>query len=281
MVLSANASPPEFCGSRRCRAPGARRDRRGLRRRSSSGTPGTPGSGGGRAASRSPDPRRDPGRRTDSRCRAGHSRGWPAPGCPAASGTPAAVRLSAWIWVFSSTQSTSARSGGSRYSPTTSRTFSTNSGSLDSFHESCLCGANPNARQTRETIDWLNPRCSAIDRVDQCVASGGVLSNVVVINALICSSPTTRGRPGRGSSSRPSQRNSTNRLRQRCTVFRSRCPADAASRYWTHHRRLPTRFATATPTRRTRATPRPALQLGTLIIGQHNLGSMRRRHSPV
>ena len=37
-----------------------------------------------------------------------------------------------------------------------SRTFATNSGSLDSFHESCLCGANPNARHTRETIDWLN-----------------------------------------------------------------------------------------------------------------------------
>jgi len=28
-----------------------------------------------------------------------------------------------------------------------------NSGSLVSFHESCLWGANPNARHTRETID--------------------------------------------------------------------------------------------------------------------------------
>lgn len=26
-------------------------------------------------------------------------------------------------------------------------------GSLDSFHELCLCGANPNTRHTRETID--------------------------------------------------------------------------------------------------------------------------------
>ena len=101
-----------------------------------------------------------------------------------------------------------------------SRTFATNSGSLDSFHESCLCGANPNARHTRETIDWLNPRWVAIDRVDQCVASAGVVSSVAVINASICASPTTGGRPGRGSSSRPSQRCSTKRLRHRCTVVR-------------------------------------------------------------
>jgi hypothetical protein len=96
--------------------------------------------------------------------------------------------------------------------------LSTNNGSLDSFHESCLCGANPNARHTRETIDWLNPRWVAIDRVDQCVASAGVVSNVAVIKSLIRSSPTTRGRPGRGSSSRPSQRSTTNRLRHRRTV---------------------------------------------------------------
>ncbi len=37
----------------------------------------------------------------------------------------------AWIWVFSSTHSTNARSGGFRYSPTTSRTLATNNGSLD------------------------------------------------------------------------------------------------------------------------------------------------------
>jgi hypothetical protein len=69
--------------------------------------------------------------------------------------------------------------------PTTSRTFSTNNGSLDSFHESCLCGANPNARHTRDTVDCDIPRCSAIDRVDQCVASLGAVSNVAVINASI------------------------------------------------------------------------------------------------
>ena len=35
-------------------------------------------------------------------------------GVPGSIGNTGAVRLSAWIWVFSSTQSTTARSGGSR-----------------------------------------------------------------------------------------------------------------------------------------------------------------------
>ena len=95
-------------------------------------------------------------------------------------------------------------------------------GSFDSFHESCLCGANPNALHTRETVDCDMPRCSAIDRVDQCVAFFGVVSRVAVIRSLICSSPTVRGRPGRGSSSNPSQRCSTNRPRHRRTVPRLR-----------------------------------------------------------
>ena len=42
-------------------------------------------------------------------------------------------------------------SGGSRYSPTMSRTFSTNSGSVESLKVSCRCGCSPKARQMRET----------------------------------------------------------------------------------------------------------------------------------
>jgi hypothetical protein len=45
--------------------------------------------------------------------------------------------------------------------------------------------ASPNARHTRETIDCDNPRCAAIDRVDQWVASRGVDSKVATINASI------------------------------------------------------------------------------------------------
>lgn len=39
------------------------------------------------------------------------------------------MRSSAWTWLFSSIDSTMARAGGQRYSPTMSRTFSTNCGS--------------------------------------------------------------------------------------------------------------------------------------------------------
>jgi hypothetical protein len=46
------------------------------------------------------------------------------------------VRSSAWMPVFSSMQSTTARSGGFRYSPTTSWTLSTKCGSEDSLNDS-------------------------------------------------------------------------------------------------------------------------------------------------
>jgi hypothetical protein len=60
----------------------------------------------------------------------------------------------------------------------------------------------------REVGGW-----AANSRVDQCVALVGVVSSVAVITASTCSSDTVRGRPGRGSSSRPSSRVLTNRFR--------------------------------------------------------------------
>ena len=42
-----------------------------------------------------------------------------------------------------------------------------NSGSVDSFHVSTMCGLRPNARQIRDTADWDMPSALAIDRVDQ------------------------------------------------------------------------------------------------------------------
>src|SRR5271157_3542809 len=50
------------------------------------------------------------------------------------------VRSSACTWLFSSTHSTSALSGGLRYSPTTSRTFSTKKGSVESLKLLLRCG---------------------------------------------------------------------------------------------------------------------------------------------
>ena len=88
-----------------------------------------------------------------------------------------------------------------------------NCGSRLSFHASCRWGCNPNARQIRDTADCDSPNSAASDRVDQCVASFGVVSRVRVITASTCSSETVRGRPGRGSSSSPSSRSVTNRDR--------------------------------------------------------------------
>lgn len=61
------------------------------------------------------------------------------------------VRSRAWIWLFSSTQSTIALRGGSRYKPTISRTLSTNSGSPESLRVSSRGFAVNRARQR---ADW-------------------------------------------------------------------------------------------------------------------------------
>ena len=65
----------------------------------------------------------------------------------------------------------------------------------------------------RSTADWVSPTSRAIERVDQCVASFGVVSSVRTITSSTCSSVIVRGRPGRGSSSTPSSRCSAKRER--------------------------------------------------------------------
>ena len=103
-----------------------------------------------------------------------------------------------------------------------------------------------------------SPSCAAIDRVDQCVASFGVVSSVATITASTCSSVTVRGRPGRGSSSSPSSRSSTNRLRHRRTVL-SDTPSRSAISVFEPPRPRPTRSATASPSprRSSAAAPTP------------------------
>src|SRR5271166_1795524 len=126
-------------------------------------------------------------------------------------GSSGAVRSSAWIWLFSSTHSTSARSGGSRYSPTMSRTLSINNGSRLSLKLSLRCGCSAKARQMRLTAVWLMPLALAISRVDQCVAALGLDSRVRVRTRSTSASAILRGCPGRGSSSSPSTPESRNR----------------------------------------------------------------------
>src|SRR5512132_4139080 len=60
-----------------------------------------------------------------------------------------------------------------------SRTFSTNSGSVDSSKVSLRCGCSEKA-QTRCTVEGARPDALAIDRVLQCVAAAGSFSSVVV-----------------------------------------------------------------------------------------------------
>src|SRR5207253_550285 len=59
----------------------------------------------------------------------------------------------------------------------------------------------------------------AVARVLQCVASAGARSKVMRTTRSICASPTWRGAPGRGSSSKPASRRSRNRWRHLPTVW--------------------------------------------------------------
>jgi hypothetical protein len=95
-----------------------------------------------------------------------------------------------------------------------------NCGSLESFHVSWRCGCSPNALQIRSTADCVSPTSLAIERVDQCVASLGVVSSVRTITSSTFSSVIVRGRPGRGSSSNPSSRCSPKRARHVAAVAR-------------------------------------------------------------
>ena len=101
-----------------------------------------------------------------------------------------------------------------------SRTFSTKSGSVESLNVSVRWGCRQKARQIRCTVAADTPEARAIERVLQCVASCGRLSNVVVTTCVIRSSSIRRGAPERGSSDRPSRRASAKRRRHSATVSR-------------------------------------------------------------
>src|SRR6516225_9883552 len=58
-------------------------------------------------------------------------------------GSDGCDRSSAWTWDFSSMHSTIAFSGGLRYSPTTSVSFSSNAGSVETLNVSTRCGLRP------------------------------------------------------------------------------------------------------------------------------------------
>src|SRR3982751_5079312 len=71
---------------------------------------------------------------------------------------------------FSSMHSTTAFSGGFRYRPTTSISFSSKWRSLDTLKVFTKWGLSPRADQIRCTGAGLTPTRAAIDRHDQCVS---------------------------------------------------------------------------------------------------------------
>ncbi len=99
-----------------------------------------------------------------------------------------------------------------------SRTFSMNSGSVDSLKLSARQGWRPKAAQMRVTAVWFSPIALAIEHGDQWVASAGFSWRVLTITSSTLSSPILRGAPGRGSSNRPSRRWTTKRRRHLPTV---------------------------------------------------------------
>src|SRR6478609_7730267 len=110
-------------------------------------------------------------------------------------------------------------SGGFRYNPTTSISFSSNNGSLDTLNVSIRCGCNPRSDQIRCTVAELTPTRLPIVRHDQCVAPGGV---VVVVNRTIAAIVSSliegfRPRPSRILSN-PASPSATNRVRHARTV---------------------------------------------------------------
>src|SRR5262252_592045 len=125
---------------------------------------------------------------------------------------------SACIWLFSSTHKTTAFSGGFKYSPTISRTFSTKNGSVDSLKCFCRCGCKPKACQIRCTVDLDMRLWDAICRTLQCVPFLGLVSSVLRTNCATRSSLIGRGRPGRNSSCRPATSCSRKRCRHLPTV---------------------------------------------------------------
>jgi len=83
---------------------------------------------------------------------------------------------------------TTALSGGLRYRPTTSRTFSTKNGSLDSLKVLLRCGLPPNSENRRCTVLFETPWASAMRRTLQALAFSGLSCRADVISVATFSS---------------------------------------------------------------------------------------------
>ena len=159
-----------------------------------------------------------------------------------------------------------------------------NCGSVLSFQVCTKCGLRPNARQIRDTADWLMPVAAAIDLVDQCVSCPGPCSSTVLaMTTSTCSSVIVRGAPGRGSSERPSSRATANRDRHLATVGRDTPKAGATSVFdppSAHASTIRDRNASACDVLRRRAHPSSTCRSSGLRTTGSSFGLATRR-SPV
>ena len=130
----------------------------------------------------------------------------------------------------------------------------------------------------RLTALWLIPHRRAIKRVLQCVASRGVDSRVSVSTRSTAASLISRGAPGRGSSSNPSNRRAIKRLRH----FPNVCLAHLSSRLTTVFdfpcAQVSTRRAPLRKSLRRFRSARPPLQ-GLLLFGRQNQLRYRPSHA--
>ena len=130
-----------------------------------------------------------------------------------------AVRSNAWIWLFSSMDSTTAFSGGSRYRPTTSRILASSSGSVENLNVSCLNGLMPHRFQILATVTLEIPSCLPRMRLDQWViprCSGGAWRVALMTSIWSISG----SRPFFGRSSKPARPSAMKRFRHAVTVGR-------------------------------------------------------------
>src|SRR5664280_3779746 len=86
-------------------------------------------------------------------------------------------------------------SAGFKYKPTTSISFSSNRGSLDSLNVLTRCGFRPRPDQIRGTVAGETPTALAIDRQLQCVSPEGFSCCVRRTISSICAAVTPGLRP--------------------------------------------------------------------------------------
>jgi hypothetical protein len=121
-------------------------------------------------------------------------------------------------------------SGGLRYSPTMSSSFSAKAGSLLILKVSTRCGFNPWARQMLLTLASLMPTAAAMVRVLQCVALVGCRRVVTTTTRLLRRALMLGATARNASFCNPAEPSARKRFRNRETFFGAMAGQAAISR---------------------------------------------------